>query len=177
MFDETYFIMEQARFGKELADLATYLKHSDEFKPVAESRREAALPPAVRKTIVKTVSELRETFAAVRDSGSTCVWELFAGEHVVTKLSVEGGHHAGQPLELQLGIDLSDEHTVGQVLAMTEEFDPWLVTVGCDPWGPLTRINIARGFGGKVFAKRQAHWGFLGLTAELLKRPARKEAA
>ena len=69
-------------------------------------------------------------------------------------------------------IDLSDEDTVNQVLAALDEFDPFLVTIGfpCDPWGPLSRLNIGRGHGHTVLAKRDAHWGFICLTAQILKR-------
>ena len=120
----------------------------------------------------RTVNELSEAFRAMRSTGQTWVWELFAGEHIVTRLSTAGGHVAGQPLELNMGIDLSDEDTVNQVLAALDEFDPFLVTIGfpCDPWGPLSRLNIGRGHGHTVFAKRDAHWGFICLTAQILKR-------
>ena len=139
---------------------------------VFDGRAKAALLSAVRRMTMRTVSELAEAFSAVRSTGQTWVWELFAGEHVVTRLATAGGHVGGQPLEFTMVIDRSDEDTVNQVLAAMDEFDPFLVTVGfpCDPWGPLSRLNIGRGYGNTVFAKRDAHWGFICLTAQVLKR-------
>ena len=121
---------------------------------------------------VRIASAFAEAFSAVRSTGQTWVWEFFASEHVVTRLATAGGHVAGQPLELTMGIDLSVEDTVNQVFATMDEFDPFLVTVGfpCDPWGPFSKLNIGRGFGDTVLAKRDAHWGFICLTVQVLKR-------
>ncbi len=135
-----------------------------------------ALPSTTRRAIVKSVKELRKCLLAVSDPGHTFVWELFAGTFVVTRVSVDGGHVAGQPLELELGIDLGNPDTEAQVLAAIDEFKPWLVGAGfpCDPWSSLQNFNIARGFGERVYAKREYHMRFLWLIKRVFEKQLRE---
>ena len=103
-------------------------------------------PPRIRKKIVNTVKELHGAFYALRDPGYTFVWEMFAGKFMISRVSANGGRFVGQPLELELGIDLSDPDTVQEVVAMVETMKPWLLVAGfpCSPWSALQRLNVAR---------------------------------
>ena len=47
--------------------------------------------------VIKSCAAVQDALAAVRESGCTFVWELFAGEHIVTKVAMAGGHVWGQP--------------------------------------------------------------------------------
>ena len=129
-----------------------------------------ALPKPVRRQIVETVSELQSAYASFYDHGKTFVWELFAGKHLMTRVSVMGGHIAGQPLELELGVDLADPEVRAAIIRAVEIYKPWVVAGGfpCSPWSALQNLTIAAGFIDRVNEKRKQHFPFLTLMRDLL---------
>ena len=99
------------------------LRHARESRGVTpnESKAQKALPSRVRKKMTKAVKELRGVFQALGDDGQTFVWELFAGHFIVSRLSIEGGHVVGQPIDIDLGTDLLDPEVAEQVLLMIKK--------------------------------------------------------
>ena len=89
----------------------------------------------------------------------------------ITSFAIDGGHVAGQPLELELGIDLADPSTIEQVMDAFRTLKPWIVIIGfpCSPWSALMNLTIAAGFGARVAARRHEHYVFLELTRDVLR--------
>ena len=101
---------------------STLKMQREEFDP--EDVRVSSLPPTVRKLLVRNVAELRKSYMAASQPGHTFVWELFAGKLVITRLGVQGGHFAGQPLELELGVNIMHPDVIGEIINMVNEFKP-----------------------------------------------------
>ena len=106
----------------------------------------------------------------MRDTGGTFVWGLFAGKHVVTRLAAEGGDFVGQPVDLELDVDLADADVQEEVLGALDTHDPVLVTIAfpCDPWSTLQNLNYAQGLGDKIDEQRRKHYVYLEFTRRVM---------
>ena len=91
----------------------------------------------------------------------------------MTAAAVDGGHIAGQPLELILGVDLRDEETCTQLLHAVRNFKPWLVIAEfpCAPWSPLQNLHKAR-FSERIARDRQEDLVFLYLVRDVFRLQA-----
>ena len=121
-------------FSLALTDSSELLSEVQQVQAQPDLKRCKAMTGSTRRQVISTVEEFEICLAAIKDPGHTFLWEVFAGEGLTTRISIQGGHISGQPLELQLGIDLSDSRIRRRFFQAVDHFKPWLLTISfpCD---------------------------------------------
>ena len=125
------------------ADVA--MKRDDWVQQAISSGRRGTISRSAGKQIAKLAKEYQTIFEILKDDGKTFAWELYAFEAKFTKTATFGGHRAGPPVDLRVGINLRDPAVQADILKMIDIFKPWIVTCAfpCTPYSSMQNLNRA----------------------------------
>ena len=103
--------------------------------------RRGVLKRGIKVGIAEALQALTASVEHLTDTGQTFMLEVFSGEGHFTIRAVQGGHTAGQPLDIRYSVDLKDLSAMIQLCEWIERYKPWVVSIAF-PCTAYSRLNI-----------------------------------